>query len=183
MPSKKNYKKKASSKEKEQRKQAANRFHAGNRQATGKLCEAQLSQEATKLFRKLGTVPNYSTVDASMDAIRQLAILAGTDVELNDRDPYGDGDQSDVGEKSIAGEPQRQILRNMFAEGGDLGAFLRYQALSPFAMACASGNAKLVLKMIQEKTDPEERIKLLEKHQNHLIRQLLWLIQLTAIGI
>lgn len=96
--------------------------------------------------------------------VEKLAALAGTDVAVNAADPYGDGDQSLV----TKGENSRQIFRELFSTGGDLGPNLVIvdDGFSPFARACGLGNAQAVIDMINATEEgSEERMQLLERRE------------------
>lgn len=71
--------------------------------------------------------------------IRQLLIETGTDVNKNDGDPTGDGDQA-----TISTVEKRDVARHLFAVGGDIGDHFAGGGVSKFAMACASGNLQAV---------------------------------------
>lgn len=58
------------------------------------------------------------TKEQTIELIRKLLIKAGTNVKQNGNDPFGDGDQSAPPGADL--EPQRQLLRELFASGGDL---------------------------------------------------------------
>ena len=63
---------------------------------------------------------------------RELA-RNGTDVARNDRDPYGDGDQSELRRNRA----KQQYHRELFAYGGDIHQCLAASTISEFAMlAC-----------------------------------------------
>ena len=76
--------------------------------------------------------------------IRQLLIETGTDVEKNDNDPTGDGDQT-----TISTVEQRDVARHLWATGGDIIEHLTPMEISKFAMACASGNLTLAKSELQ----------------------------------
>ncbi|KAL7526296.1 hypothetical protein ACHAWF_001714, partial [Thalassiosira exigua] len=109
------------------------------------------------------------------EIVRRLAILSGTDVVMNDDDPYGDGDHNMVGvgehhdpsNQNMVMESMKyqQILRELFAVGGDIESHLR-GGLGPFARSCASGNAKAVEEAIKQTMEgSEERMQLLERRE------------------
>ena len=77
---------------------------------------------------------------------RDLIGTTQTDVVQNDNDPYGDGDQ-----RRLPSESQCQVFRNIWTVGGDLEHLFSPdptspsgRGFSPFALACATGNKKLV---------------------------------------
>ena len=97
------------------------------------LSDLAIDDEARQLFRSLQLT---QSTNESSQIIRRLLQKAGTNCDQNDADPYGDGDQSLV----TTGEVHAQILRDIFARGGDLERWMREDAwssasnkLSPFA--------------------------------------------------
>lgn len=70
-------------------------------------------------------------------SIRELLIEIGTDVDKNDSDPTGDGDQT-----IISSLEKRDVARHLFATGGDIHEHCVNGAMSKFAMACAAGILK-----------------------------------------
>ena len=80
---------------------------------------------------------NFLPLEEKKRTIRHFLIETGTDVNRNDNDPYGDGDQS-----MIVTFQQRDLARQIFAAGGDIGGhFSRLNpSVSRLAHACASGN-------------------------------------------
>ena len=77
---------------------------------------------------------------------RDLIGTTQTDILQNDNDPYGDGDQ-----RRLPSESQCQVFRNIWTVGGDLEHLFSpdpmspsARGFSPFALACATGNKKLV---------------------------------------
>jgi len=71
--------------------------------------------------------------------IRALLIEIGTDVDKNDSDPTGDGDQA-----VISSVEKRDLARHLFATGGDIHDHFASKQVSKFAMACAAGNISVV---------------------------------------
>jgi len=161
MPPKKSNKK---ARDKKEARKMADGCHDQMTKITTKSSTAALSTEAAALLECLfppRLIPESTTI------IRKLAILAGTDLEKNDSDPYGDGDQSGVGEMGTGGEPSRQILRDMFSQGGDLSSYLQYQGFSTFGMYCASGNMSAVEQAIRAtKQGSSARMNLLERRES-----------------
>ena len=78
------------------------------------------------------------------ELIRQLLIEIGTDVDQNDSNPTGDGDQS-----TISTLERRDVARHLFATGGDIHEHFTGAQVSQFAMTCASGNLKKVQSELQ----------------------------------
>ena len=76
--------------------------------------------------------------------IRQLLIDIGTNVEKNDGDPTGDGDQT-----PISTVEKRDMARHLWATGGDILEHFTGGKVSKFAMACASGDLTLAQTELQ----------------------------------
>ena len=161
---------------KKQDREAADKGHKRMVDATTKASEMNLGSESKRLLDKLQPGGRAIPPQKTLEIIRKLAVLSGTDVEMNDNDAYGDGDQSLVGvgenhdpsNRAMVerGEPVRQILRDLFSVGGDLQSYLLYKRLSPFALMCVLGNAKGVeLALKQTAVGSEERMHLLERRE------------------
>lgn len=171
MPKKKksNHAKKASKKERESAKEAANNGHGMMANMNIGLSHQLLTSESAQLLSKLAPGCSLSPKDAS-EVVWKLARLAGTDVEMNDNDPFGDGDQTPVAmniRDVVQGAPYRQVLREVFSAGGDLESHLKLGGFSPFAMSCCLGNAKAVEKAIDETVEgSDERTHLLERRES-----------------
>lgn len=76
----------------------------------------------------------------------------GTNVEQNDQDMQGDGDQSRVSSRNA------QFYRDMFACGGDINHHLEkasFTNLSDMAVSCIFGSVKEVEKKLQEAANEE----------------------------
>lgn len=110
----------------------------------------------------------------------------GTNVELNESDPYGDGDQS-----RIPASSNREFYRELFATGGDLNhiADLNMEPLSMFAQACMTGMHSKVQEMLEElageSQDLTERpspelVQLLERRETSL--RLTPLLMIVSMG-
>lgn len=120
--------------------------------------------ESNSLLQQL-SAPDLSP-DSAKSIVEQLAVLSGTNNEINSRELYGDGDQSLV---TDGGERARQILRKLFMQGGDLGPHLINQGFSPFAIACGLGNPRTVENFIKgTKEGSKERTQLLERRETGL---------------
>ena len=102
-----------------------------------------------------------------MGIIQKLLIKAQTDIVANRMDPYGDGDQSVLIGADL--EIQRQILRNLYAAGGDIIQYLQdpISGYSSFATNCISGNVKAVERMLN-RASYEERHPLLERRETSM---------------
>lgn len=118
--------------------------------------------ESRVVFESLKRLDTTTAESARCD-IRKLLIKAGTDVELNDSDPYGDGDQTSIQDNEV----QHQILRSLFSEGGDLEFSLNEpDQLSAFCWLCVNGDKRGVERALKEatKNQPQQRLReLLEK--------------------
>jgi hypothetical protein len=77
--------------------------------------------------------------------IQELLIEIGTDVDKNDSDPTGDGDQS-----VIPSVEKRDLARHLFATGGDIHDHFSSAQVSKFAMACAAGKLSTVQSELQK---------------------------------
>lgn len=77
--------------------------------------------------------------------VRSLLRSLGTDVEHNDADLFGNGDQS-----VFRTVEDRARARELFSYGGDLHAATQARAFSPLALACLYGEPALVQKMIDD---------------------------------
>ena len=75
--------------------------------------------------------------------VHQGLIENGTNVELNEADPYGDGDQSMIPGRAPV---LQQFYRDLYADGGDINVIMELIAaservpLSDFAKHCVLGN-------------------------------------------
>lgn len=128
---------------------------------------------------------SYAEVNAHYNIQLQLN---GTNVEQNEADPYGDGDQSRIAAADCC---DHQFYRDMFAEGGDIHQIMDVQLgpLSVFAKQCIGGQADLVRVTLerlagkdQDKTEEPSRelIQLLEKRETAL--RLSPLLMVVSIG-
>lgn len=70
--------------------------------------------------------------------------MRSTDVDQNDSDPTGDGDQ-DV----ISSVEKRDVARQLFATGGDIHDHFTGGQVSKFALACAAGKLRTVQSELQ----------------------------------
>ena len=92
--------------------------------------------------------------------IRKQLKAHGTDVDLNDKDPTGDGDQSPI-RLNHAG---KQFYRDLFSKGGDIEECLYANQISQFAVACMTGNVAQVETALEDAngvTAPEPSKKLI----------------------
>ncbi|KAL7570648.1 hypothetical protein ACA910_014922 [Epithemia clementina (nom. ined.)] len=101
------------------------------------MCDLVMDQQSRDLFAALEHVAR--TVESQVTIIRQLLSHAGTNVELNDQQPYDDGDQ-----RRSPTEPQRQILRTLWSKGADIEHHMIWKAFSPFADDVVRGDAARV---------------------------------------
>jgi ankyrin repeat protein len=121
------------------------------------LSSQSVDDDAAELLKDI-EIPK--TLKGHVETLRKLIATTGTDVEQNDRDPYGDGDQ-----RPIRTETKCQVFRNIWEDGGDIATLLSVRGLSPFAMDCVQGNKKAVLKKL-ENASPGLRAKLLERRES-----------------
>jgi len=113
---------------------------------------------------------------------RQVLSRHGTNVDQNDKDPLGDGDQSRVTRKHA------QFYREMFACGGDINhhADQGLRQISIFAKHCISGNVKEMKRLLDQAAGSSNGppspalIQLLERRETSL--RLSPLLMLVSIG-
>ena len=80
--------------------------------------------------------------------ISKLLLKSGTNVEQNINDPYGDGDQSILLGTEL--EPQRHIVRGLFAMEGDIEHHMRKTSgLTSFEWNCIISDTKAVKKEVK----------------------------------
>ncbi|CAB9507610.1 expressed unknown protein [Seminavis robusta] len=104
----------------------------------------------------------------SKSIVRRLLQKAGTNCDLNDADPYGNGDQTPIVKN---GEHQAQILRDLFNDCEDLENCLReydqrhipsVTRMSPFVWNCIRGDRRAVETELKALSTFEARTNLLE---------------------
>ena len=110
-----------------------------------KLAELGSDSEVRQLESSLA-MAQYK--EQTVKLIRRLLVKAGTDVDQNDKDPYGDGDQTLLAGVKV--ESQRQILRNLFAAGGDIEHHLRNDGLTSFSWSCVKGDTTAIERRLKE---------------------------------
>ena len=114
----------------------------------------------TSAFKKMDEVGRLS-LQEQKDTFRNALIGMGTDVNQNDNDPTGDGDQS-----PITTQAQRDAAVEMYSIGGDIHAHMEQNAISKFALWCSMGSLDMVKKTIQdlqkEEVQPFSRKKKME---------------------
>jgi hypothetical protein len=127
---------------------------------------------------------------AAKAKIRRELQVHGTDVDLNDRTPLGDGDQTPIDGPND--NNRRQFYRNLFSEGGDIFEHLSAQAISKFAFACVMGATELVKAELEKADDgskkeypSENLIQLLEFRETSMrLSPLLMMVSITKnIGV
>ena len=72
-------------------KEAADKVHKMMVDGTTKMSQMNLGAESKMLLDKFQPGARGMHPIESEEVIRKLALLSGTDVEMNDNDPYGDG--------------------------------------------------------------------------------------------
>lgn len=132
-----------------------------------------MDKETRELVGSLNAV--LRSTKQSSEIVRKLLAKAGTDCDKNDSDPCGDGDQT-----IVKNESQAQVLRHLFAAGGDLQLWLLeyplgMSSLSPFVWMCIMGDAKGVENALKN-TPLEDRRELLEKRATSMRFPLLILV-------
>jgi len=90
----------------------------------------------------------------------------GTDVDYNDQDVTGDGDQSLI----PPDDKRERYYRLLWSEGGDILNYMQSHAFSPFAKVCISGDVSTVRRMLKDAYTDSERpsarlIQLLETRE------------------
>lgn len=125
--------------------------------ATRAMSRANLEPEAATLLQDIH-LPG--TVQAQVQRFRDMVATTGTDLARNDRDPFGDGDQT-----PIATEQKCQVFREIWNLGGDISILLQTKSFSPFAMDCILGNQRLVQTRL-EQASPNLRRYLLERRES-----------------
>ncbi len=106
------------------------------------------------------------SIEEISEAISKLLYAAGTDIQQNEDDPYGDGDQSMLVGKNL--ESRQQILRNLFATGGDFHFYRRGNGLTDFAFSCVKGDVKAVEASLRAAATKDDLVKLLEVRQTSM---------------
>lgn len=131
--------------------------------------------EAYDVFQKLDdtwttesrVLNELKTLDDIKAEIRIDLERNGTNVQLNDEDLTGDGDQSQVNKSS------RDYYQELFATGADLFHHKRdSKTLSKFVICCITGQTDLVREMLRQVDSPgkppEQLINLLETRETSL---------------
>jgi hypothetical protein len=119
-----------------------------------------LERENKALLERLS---NQSTpIEEQKRIVRRLLENTGTDIALNESDPYGDGDQTSVygdGDQTPAVvEGRAQVYREIWSIGGDVSIHLhnpRY--MSEFIMHCIQGKTMLVERILKKASLEERR--------------------------
>ena len=86
------------------------------------------------------------------ERIRRDLAAHGTNVEQNDKDRWGDGDQSKIRKAS-----HQQFYRELFSQGGDIGESLFSGLVSEFAVACVTGAVARVQQMLEQAAAASEQ--------------------------
>jgi hypothetical protein len=113
--------------------------------------------------------------------IRDSLRRHGTNVDQNDLDPTGDGDQSEI----HLSHEGKQVYRNLFAEGGDFHEYAECGGLSTFASACITGNVANVEALLKQASGADSSkpsqalIRLLETRETSMrVSPLLMIVSL-----
>ncbi|CAB9507611.1 expressed unknown protein [Seminavis robusta] len=133
---------------------------------TKKCCYLLLDKESRSLLAQLKAT--ISTVESSK-IIRRLLEKTGTSCDVNDSDPYGNGDQTPLPSEGASA----QILRYLFADGGDLEQWwIGYRMpssaysgkrLPAFAWNCIMGDHIAVRNELQAQPTFQDRRNVLEQ--------------------
>jgi hypothetical protein len=109
------------------------------------------------------------TLSQMQERIRRDLAKNGTNVQQNDADPFGDGDQSAISKK------KRQYHRELFAQGGDIAECFGSGRISEFAVACVTGNVPKVKELLEAANKPEDAavppdalVQLLERRETSM---------------
>ena len=92
------------------------------------------------------------SLDDKRTKVRTLLQSWGTNVQFNDNDPFGNGDQS-----VIRTAAERKEARKLFSDGGDLKAAIFARSFSKFSLACLDGDVGLVRQMMDSASQPMEQ--------------------------
>jgi len=160
-----NSKKQRGRKNKEGKKNA-NKLHKEMEGLNIEASQGQLPPKAATLLDKLFHEVRLS--DQTKPEMDTVLTMAGHNLTVAKNDPYGDGDQSPIGNKGASqkDESLRQIFRTLWANGGDVCGYLVFNELSSFSRLCAVGNAAMVEKRIKATSEfSNERKMLLEKRE------------------
>lgn len=126
-------------------------------ECTAALSRSNLDQEAANLMKDISTP---KTVQEHSNVFRDMIKTTGTNVDQNDADPFGDGDQT-----PIRAESKCQVFRNIWCEGGDIMMLLQARSFSPFAMDCIQGKKQQVHATLQN-ASTGVRAALLERRES-----------------
>ncbi|CAB9507616.1 ANK [Seminavis robusta] len=121
----------------------------------------KLDHEARQLLSQL---KNAGSTMESSNLVKRLLQKAGTNCEINDADPYGDGDQTVV----ESSDSDRQILRELFSDGGDILLWLTMEfqkttSTNSFLRNCVMGKPRAVEKELKMTPTLQGRMELLER--------------------
>jgi hypothetical protein len=115
------------------------------------------SKNAAKSICKEFKGKNIKETSAMMDEMDNLSLeeqkktlrtslaMMGTDLQVNDADQFGNGDQSIISDVQA-----RDVARGFFAIGGDIDGHARENAISAFGTHCILGDSKFVHNAISE---------------------------------
>jgi len=122
---------------------------------SNQISPAFMSTHAQQLWAQVD-IPKSPTDQAKL--FRDLFATTQTDLQQNDTDPYGDGDQ-----RQLPNESECSIFRNAWSHGGDMEELLMGRSYSPFALACVTGNKIKVEAMLKAiANDDVARTQMLE---------------------
>jgi len=101
-----------------------------------------MSQGFDESCAKMNEISSMS-LEKQKQEIRRTLVTIGTDCDMNDRDPFGDGDQS-----HITSLKKRDTAREVYSIGGDIHGHGENNAFSKFAFDCIFGQVEAVNAMI-----------------------------------
>lgn len=161
----------------------------------GNFTPGQQVPRGSSAFQQRNNANNAREVEFQQDALLRMSLPEvqaylrsqlsshGTNVTMNDEDPYGDGDQSPVASHHA------QFYRDMYASGGDINhhADIELRMISNFAKLCLMGDVDRVEQALQaasvgykEGPPPAALTELLEKRETS--QRLSPLLMLVSIG-
>lgn len=124
------------------------------------LSEMKFDSEAAELMKDV-SLPKSAQQQAQL--YRDMIQTTGTNMEQNDADPLGDGDQT-----PMRIESKCQVFRTIWNNGGDISMLLQTQSFSSLAMDCITGKKQQVqARLHQAATTPASLLTaLLERRES-----------------
>lgn len=107
----------------------------------------QRQEMVSQSFAAMAQLDRYNLQEQKA-VIRTALENMGTDVQMNDADQFGDGDQS-----PIETSKGRDAARELYSIGGDIHKHAVEDAMSMFGKLCLFGSAAAIQRMLDEKRD------------------------------